>query len=120
MSRDKRLKANRLGQGAERRAAWVLRLKGYTILERGYRCPQGEIDIIARRGNVVAFIEVKARESYAAALNAVGPVQRGRIERAAQHYIAAHAGLNVCDLRFDVMAIMPYHWPRHVIDAWRP
>lgn len=120
MSLGERHKANRRGQSAERRAAWVLRLKGYTILERGYRCSLGEIDIIARRANVLAFIEVKARETFAAALNAIGPEQRGRIERASQHFIAARADSAACDVRFDVIAIMPYRWPRHVVDAWRP
>jgi putative endonuclease len=120
MSREKRHKANRRGLSAERRAAWELRLKGYTVLERGYRCPLGEIDIIARRANVLTFIEVKARETLAAALNAIGPEQRGRIERAAQHFIAARPDCVSLDVRFDVVAIMPYRWPRHIVDAWRP
>jgi len=120
MSKKQRHRANRRGQLGEWLAAWALRLKGYTILEKGYRCPLGEIDIIARRLSIVAIVEVKARNTFADALTAIGPEQRGRITRAAEHFLAHRPELAQCDLRFDVVAIMPHCWPKHVADAWRP
>lgn len=119
MSKDRRERANRRGHTGEWLAAWTLRLKGYTILERGYRSPQGEIDIIAKRLNTVVFVEVKARDTYTDAVNAVSAQQRRRITRAALHYISHHPALAGCDLRFDVIAILPYSWPRHLEDTWQ-
>jgi len=120
VSEARRKQANRLGHGAEFLAAIALRLKGYSILARGYRVPAGEIDIVARRGRLIAFVEGKARASLAGALDAVGNNQRRRIVRAAEHFMAHHANLHGCDLRFDVMAVRAGRWPTHVADAWRP
>lgn len=120
MSTRDRRRANRRGRGAETVAAGLLRLKGYRILARGYRSAVGEIDIVAARGRIVAFIEVKARDDLETALAAVGPHQRARIQRAAEHFMGKHAGLHGRDLRFDVIAIVPGRLPRHVTDAWRP
>ena len=120
MSGAGRKRANRRGHGAEMLAAVLLRLKGYTILARGYRVPAGEIDIVARRGRVVAFVEVKARATLADALDAVGQKQRRRIVRAAEHFMAQHASYQGCDLRFDVVAVRPHRLPQHMPDAWRP
>jgi putative endonuclease len=119
LSKDARHRANRRGRGAETFAAMLLRLKGYRILARGYRVPAGEIDIIARRGNVIAFVEVKARGTITDALDAVGAQQRARIARAAEHYIATNDGLLNHDLRFDVIAVVPKRLPTHMADAWR-
>ncbi len=119
MSKNRRERANRRGHTGERLAAWALRLKGYTILEQGFRCPLGEIDIIARRLHTVAFVEVKARDTYTDAVHAVSPEQRQRIARAAGQFIARHPALAQCDLRYDVIAILPYSWPRHLQDAWQ-
>ncbi|MBO6518781.1 MAG: YraN family protein [Rhodospirillales bacterium] len=120
MNNPDRRRANRRGRHAETVAAGLLRLKGYRILARGYRTPVGEIDVIATRGRVVAFIEVKARDNLDTALAAVGPKQRIRIQRAAEQFMAMHAGLQGHDLRFDVVAVVPGKLPRHVVDAWRP
>lgn len=120
MSTARRRRANRRGRGAETLAAGLLRLKGYRILARGFRVPTGEIDIVAARGRTLAFVEVKARESRATALEAVGFQQRGRIIRAAEHFLAQNAGLNGYDVRFDVIAIVPGRLPEHITDAWRP
>jgi len=115
-----RKQANRRGHGAELLAAILLRLKGYRILARGYRVPAGEIDIIARRGRVIAFVEVKARATLTDALDAVGSKQRRRIVRASEHFMAQHAGLQGCDLRFDVVSVCPRRLPQHIAGAWRP
>ncbi|MGJ3261581.1 MAG: YraN family protein [Rhodospirillales bacterium] len=120
MSTNDRRRANRRGRGGEMLAAALLRLKGYRILARGYRVPAGEIDIVAARGQIVAFIEVKARTGLDAALASVGPAQRRRIVRAAEHFFSQHAGLQDRDMRFDVIAIVPGRLPKHVADAWRP
>jgi len=80
--------------------------------------------LIARRGNVLAFIEVKSRRNLESALEAITANQRRRIERAAQAFVQRHPALARCDWRFDVMVVGPGAlggvWPRHLPDAWRP
>jgi putative endonuclease len=112
--------AYRRGRGAESRAALLLRAKGYRIVARGYRCPAGEIDIIARRGRVLVAVEVKARSSVAAAAEAIDPRQRRRIARALGDFMARNADLASCDVRFDAILVSPWWRPRHIVDAWRP
>ncbi len=106
------------GLRAERRALWVLRLKGYRILAQRYKTPVGEIDIVARRGRVVAFVEVKYRGSLAAALQSVTPAMQGRIVNAARHFIAAYPQYNDYVLRFDLMAVSVIISFRHLDNAW--
>jgi len=106
-------------RGAERLCRLWLRLKGYRIVVKNWRCSSGEIDIIARRGPVLAFIEVKARGDYEAAAYAVTPRQRQRILNAAKAFLAANPGLCSCDLRFDAMLVTPRRLPHHICDAWR-
>src|SRR5947207_7250079 len=79
-----RVAAFRTGVSAESRAAAFLMAKGYRILEKRFRTPYGEIDIVARRRNLVAFIEVKARASLEEAAYAVTARQQVRIVAAAQ------------------------------------
>ncbi len=118
-----RLEAERRGRFAETVCVWSLRLRGWRILERRLAGKRGlgvgEIDIVAKRGKVVAFIEVKARASAAAALEAVTAVQRARIARAAEIFIARFPGGDMCDVRFDVMTVSGL-LPVHLRDAWRP
>lgn len=120
MSRDKRRVANRWGMNAETWAVWSLRFKGYHILARRVRTPAGEIDIVARKGRTVVFVEVKARPDIATALSAVSDRQRTRIARAAAAYLAQHPYLIDADVRFDVIAVTPGRIPHHLQDAWRP
>ena len=117
--RPERLQAERRGRWAEALAAWRLRLTGYRIVARNYRTPMGEIDLIARRGRQLVFIEVKARPDEAAAAEAVAPRQRQRIERAAAAFLASHPDFALFDLRFDVMLIAAGIVPHHLRDAWR-
>ncbi|MBT3916730.1 MAG: YraN family protein [Rhodospirillaceae bacterium] len=114
-----KLKALKFGALAEHIAAALLRLKGYRILARQLRSPLGEIDIIARRGRTLAFIEVKARTTMTQAIEAVNFRQRGRIERAALAYTADHPNFAEFDLRFDLIAIAPWQMPRHLPNAWQ-
>ena len=98
-------------------------LRGWRILDRGVVTGRGsgagEIDIVARRGEMVAFIEVKARPSLAEASAAIGPQQRDRLVRSAAAYVGRRPSLASCTFRFDVMLVTPWRAPRHLRDAWR-
>jgi putative endonuclease len=113
-----RVEAFRTGLSAESRAAAVLIAKGYRILARRFRTPHGEIDIVARRRNLLAFVEVKARETLDDAAYAVTPRQQARIIAAAQAWLMAHPEHALYDLRFDAMLIAPRRFPRHVLAAF--
>ena len=106
------------GISAESRAAGYLSAKGYRILARRFRTPPGEIDIVARRRNLIAFVEVKARASLDDAAYAVTPRQQQRIIDAAQGWLMAHPEHAEFDLRFDVILIAPRHLPRHLLAAF--
>ncbi|NQU70650.1 MAG: YraN family protein [Rhodospirillales bacterium] len=109
----------RLGHYAETICVWHLRLRGYRVLSRRFKTPVGEVDIIARRRNMVAFIEVKARRTRALAMESVSPRQQNRIRRAAEIFLIARPALTSCDLRFDIMLVTPWAVPSHVMNAWR-
>ena len=115
-----RRRAHGAGLRAETLCAWGLRLRGYRILARRFAAAGGEVDLIARRGRVLAIIEVKARRRRTTALEAVTPRQRARVERAALAYLALHPGLAGLDIRFDVMAVTPWRLPFHLRNAWLP
>jgi len=119
MSTERKRRAFRRGHLAELKCLWHLRLRGWRILARRFRVPSGEVDLIARRGRVLAAIEVKARDSLAAAVEAVSARQRRRVARALDHFIAQRPDLARLDIRFDVMLVTPGRWPHHVADAWR-
>lgn len=116
--RDRRA-AQRHGLTAETLAAWRLRLAGYRVLARNFRVPVGEIDLIVRRGAVVAFVEVKARADYAAGAAAVHGGKRVRIRNAALAFLARRPDLAGLTLRFDVVVVTPRRLPQHLRDAWR-
>ena len=107
------------GRRAEALAVLWLRLKGYQILDRRLKTPVGELDLIARRGKVICFVEVKARNTRDAALDALGTRQRRRIERAAAWWCANRQHDPTISLRFDLIAVAPGRRPVHVMDAWR-
>ena len=113
-----RVAAFHTGISAESRAAAYLMAKGYRILARRYRTPHGEIDIVARRRNLIAFVEVKARASLDEAAYAVTPRQQQRIIDAAQGWLVAHPEHAEFELRFDAMLIAPRRLPRHVLAAF--
>ncbi len=115
-----RRKAVRAGRRAETLCAWHLRARGYRVLARRLRTSAGEIDILARRGSVLAVIEVKARPTLAQAAEAIGTQQRIRVTRAAEAFLAQHPALARLDLRFDAMLAAPWRLPVHIRDAWRP
>ena len=107
------------GRLAEALAAWRLRLAGYRILAHRFRTPIGEIDLIARRGTTLAFVEVKARRELADALGAITPHQQKRTLRAAELFLLRHPDHAACTVRFDVVAVRPWRLPSHLEDAWR-
>jgi putative endonuclease len=113
-----RVAAFRTGLSAESRAAAYLLAKGYRILARRFRTPYGEIDIVARRRNLLAFIEVKARASLDEAAYAVTSRQQARIVAAAQAWLMAHPEHADFELRFDAMLIAPRRLPRHLLTAF--
>ncbi|HMM14079.1 MAG TPA: YraN family protein [Parvibaculum sp.] len=112
--------AHEAGLRAEALAALVLRLKGYRILARRIRTRAGEIDLIARRGRTIAFVEVKARAGLDGAAEALLARQRARLVRAAELFVAGRPALSGLDMRFDMVLVAPRRWPRHLADAWRP
>ena len=113
-----RVAAFRTGLSAESRAAAVLIAKGYRILARRFRTPHGEIDIVARRRQLLAFVEVKARGSLDDAAYAITPRQQQRIIAAAQTWLMTHPEHAELELRFDAMLIAPRHLPRHLLAAF--
>jgi len=112
----------RQGMLAESLAVWALRLKGYQIVGRRIRQKKGtgagEIDIVARRGWTLAFVEVKRRASVADGLAAVSPSQQQRLCRAAEWFLKTNTQYQDFSLRFDVMVVAPRRWPTHVQNAW--
>jgi putative endonuclease len=110
--------AFRLGLSAEMRAAAWLLAKGYRISARRWKSPVGEIDIVARRGETLIFVEVKARDHLDAAAEAVTPRQRQRIVAAAEAWLAQHPDDVMREMRFDVVLVAPRRLPRHLTNAF--
>jgi putative endonuclease len=113
-----RVAAFRTGLSAESRAAAYLMANGYRILAKRFRTPYGEIDLVARRRNLLVFVEVKARASLDEAAYAVTPRQQARIIDAAQAWLMAHPEHAEFELRFDAMLIAPRRLPRHLLAAF--
>ena len=113
----KRQQAERRGRGAETLACWYLRLKGWRILARRARVPGGEVDVVARRGRTLAFVEVKARSTSEAAGFALDRYRLRRVavaaERLAPRFMRAGD-----DVRIDALFIVPGKLPRHLADVW--
>jgi len=118
-------RARRAAEARGRWAEWLamawLAAKGYRLLDHRARTPAGEIDLVARRGDAIVFVEVKARASLAEARGSVGPRQRGRIERAASLWLARHdARYRGLHIRYDLFLVAPSGLPVHHRAAWVP
>lgn len=113
-----RRKVERRGHAAEYWAALYLLLKGYRILAIRYRTRLGEIDLIARKKDLVAIVEVKARTSGEGAVDAVGFHSQQRIRAAADLWLARRKDAARFSLRFDIIAVLPRRLPQHFIDAF--
>ena len=114
--RDRRV-AEASGRRGERLAGWWLRLKGWSILDRRVRTPAGEVDIVARRGNLIAFVEVKSRATAAELDYAIDEYRLSRVAAAAEYLMPKYAQPGD-DIRVDVILLAPGTRPRHIENAW--
>lgn len=111
-------RSERKGRRAEYFAALALMIKGYRIVSLRYRTPVGEIDIVARKRDMVAFVEVKARRDLAAGVDAVSyPAQR-RIAAAGELFISRQKDSALLSWRHDIVVVSPWAWPVHLKDAF--
>lgn len=116
----KKRAAEARGRQAERRAALWLRLKGYSILAARVKLPVGEIDLVARKGRLIAFVEVKMRAGRDDALGSVSIQSWQRISRAAEAWMGQRSRFSDFGWRYDIIALAPGRLPQHLKDAWRP
>ncbi|WP_320197052.1 YraN family protein [Agrobacterium rosae] len=116
-ARNKR-RAEKRGHRAEYWAALYLMVKGYRILALRHRTRLGEIDLIARKKDVIAFVEVKARSTEAGAVDAVSYASQNRIRAAADLWLSRRKDAAALSQRFDIVAVLPRRLPKHFIDAF--
>ena len=114
-----RAEAERRGRKGEGLAAMWLRLHGWRILGRRVKTPRGEIDLVARRGRTVAFVEVKWRKGRDGLETAIDAYRLRRVAAAAEG-IAHRYALPGDTVRIDVLLLAPGRWPRHIVNAWQP
>jgi len=112
-----RAAAEAAGRRGERLAAWWLRLKGWSILDRRVRTVAGEVDLVARRGSLIAFVEVKTRARAAELDHAIDERRLARVAAAAEILFPRYAGPGD-DARVDVLLLAPGTRPRHIENAW--
>ncbi len=116
---NKRQKAYKRGLWVETLAAILLMAKGYRILKRRYKTPVGEVDLIAKKGRRLLFVEVKARRDLSEALESVNTKTQKRIERAGLHFISRHPDYADYEMRFDVIAMARPFRLQHLDNAWQ-
>ena len=114
-----RQEAERRGRRGESLAAWYLWACGWRILAKRQRVGAGEVDLVARKGRTVAFVEVKWRASGVALDTAIDARRLKRVARAAEALAPRFANAGD-DLRIDVILLAPGHWPRHMANVWQP
>lgn len=112
-------RAHAAGLTGEDAAAAALLRDGWTVLARRARTPAGEIDLVAERDGLLAFVEVKARPSLAEAAHALGPRQRARLAAAAECWLAENPGRGAAGMRFDVLLVAADGAVRRIADAFR-
>lgn len=110
----RRRSSYRRGHRSEWLAALALTAKGYRILARRYRTKLGEIDLIARRGDLVLIVEVKARRTLVEAMEAIRRESERRIEGSADIWLSRQPDYGRLSVRFDMVAVLPWRWPVHV------
>lgn len=105
------LSSKAVGMRYEERAAQYLAENGYRLLARNYRCKRGEIDIIAKDGQYLCFVEVKFRKEgkFGGALGAVNVSKQQKISRTALYYLAEHGYTDNTPCRFDVLGVTADH-----------
>ena len=115
-----RAQSEQAGRQAEGSAALALQLKGYIIVARRAKNTRGEVDLIARRGSVLAFIEVKMRRTDTDPATLLTRGQMQRIINGATGWAASRVWTQKCQWRYDFILVTPWRWPVHIRDAWRP
>jgi putative endonuclease len=113
-----RQEAEQRGRGAETIACWYLRLHGWRILARRARVPGGEVDVVAKRGRTLAFVEVKARADAGSAAFALDEWRLRRVAVAAERLMSRYMD-GVDDVRIDAIFIVPFRWPKHLPNVWQ-
>ena len=113
-----RRQAFRRGHVSEYLAALYLIAKGYRISAIRYRTKLGEIDIIARRGDLVICVEVKARRDVDSAVFAVTGTTQSRIRAASELWLSHQPDAHRLSLRYDIIAVRPWRFPKHLVDAF--
>ena len=113
-----RQKHYRAGVWAERIAGVYLSCKGYRILERRYKSPVGEIDLIAKRAGRIGFVEVKYRQSLEQAAFSITEFQKTRIVQAAKFWLSQNSQETYEELSFDAVLFAPWRWPQHIQNAF--
>lgn len=117
-ARDRKQRSERRGRRAEWLAALALILKGYRIVGFRYRTPLGEIDLVARKGDLIAFVEVKARRDLTAGVDAVSYASQRRIAAAGEIFIGKQPDSTRLSWRHDIVIVSPWRWPVHLKDAF--
>lgn len=110
--------SQRWGVFAEYVAAIYLLFKAYSVLALRYRIRDGEVDLIVKRGRVIAFIEVKARVNLAAGLDAIDDIKLRKFRKAADYWLMRNSWAEAYTLRGDAIVIRPWRWPVHIEDAF--
>lgn len=114
MADGKRIKAEKRGHRSEWLAAWALRLKGWRIVAKRFKTKTGEVDLIARKRDLIIMVEVKARPSLIEAMESVTPTAQRRIEAAGDIWLSRQPDFSRLSVRYDLVAVLPLQWPVHV------
>ena len=88
------------------------------MLARRHRNGAGEVDLIVRRGDTLAFVEVKARATVEAALEGIGYAAQRRVQAAGEAWLSRNPAHGDCGWRCDVVVVRPWRWPIHLADVW--
>ena len=113
-----RLDAEKRGRRGETLAAWFLRLKGWRIVGTRVKTPRGEVDLIARRGKSIVFVEVKARTHRRDLATAIDATRLRRVAAAAEILLPKY-GKECENMQIDVIMVAPWRWPNHLPNVWQ-
>lgn len=105
------------GRRGEAKAAWFLRLKGWRIVGERIKTPRGEVDLIARRGKTVAFVEVKMRTKAFDLATSIDAYRLRRVAAAAEILLPKY-GKGTENMQIDVILVAPWRWPHHLRNVW--
>ncbi|MEO1700476.1 MAG: YraN family protein [Pseudomonadota bacterium] len=115
-----RQRAEKRGRRAEILAELALLFRGFRVVARRFKTKAGEVDLIARRGDLVLMVEVKARKTLAEAHDAVTVTALRRIEAAGDIWLGRQRDYGQLSIRYDLVAVLPYRWPLHVPSIYTP